>query len=305
MELKPKGEAMPGTEEKAALAGTKPMPAPASVILRAQSRYSMLVTDLDNTLLDEEKNASAEDLAAIRRLTDAGFLFTFATGRGPGSTGRYFVELGANVPAIIFNGARIMDFASGRVLFNATLNREPAIRAIKHAKSLGLSTIAFGAESCLTEKADYWKSYYEKATGAECLLVDDLAEHSAALPSGMELTKLILFSEPERRDEIVGEFTRAFPEFHIVGTTPNYTEILPFGISKGFALEKLAKYLGVELASIVAVGDAPNDIEMIKCSGLGAAVANADDVVKAYADITVKQVGKGGIAELISIAFGL
>lgn len=305
MELKPKDGAIPVADEKAALAGTKPMPAPASVILRANTRYRMLVTDLDNTLLDEEKRASAEDVAAIRRLTDAGFLFTFATGRGPGSTGRYFTELGANVPAIIFNGARIMDFASGRMLFNATLKREPAIRAIKHAKSLGLSTIAFGAESCLTEKADYWKGYYEKATGAECLLVEDLAEHSAALPSGMELTKLILFSEPERRDEIVDEFTRTFPEFHTVGTTPNYTEILPFGISKGFALEKLARYLGVEMGTIVAVGDAPNDIEMIECSGLGAAVANADAVVKACADITVKQVGKGGIAELISIAFGL
>lgn len=305
MELKHKDGAMPVHEEKAALAGTKPMPAPASVLLRAQTRYRMLVTDLDNTLLDEDKSASTEDLAAIRRLTDAGFLFTFATGRGPGSTGKYFTELGANVPAIIFNGARIMDFKAGRVLFNATLTREPAIRAIKHAKAMGLSTIAFGAESCLTEKADYWKAYYEKATGAECLLVDDLAEHSAALPSGMELTKLILFSEAERRDEIVEEFTEAFPEFHTVGTTPNYTEILPFGISKGFALEKLAKYLGVEMGSIVTVGDAPNDIEMIQLSGLGAAVANADDIVKASADIIVKQAGKGGIAELISIAFGL
>ena len=305
MELKPKEGAMPISDEKASLAGVKPMPAPSSAIYGPKPRYRMLVTDLDNTLLDEDKKASPEDIAAIRRLTEAGYLFTFATGRGPGSTARYFSELGANVPAIIFNGARIMEFASDRMLFNATLKREPAIRAIKHAKAMGLSTIAFGAESCLTEKADYWKSYYEKATGADCLLVEDLAEHSAALPSGMELTKLILFSGPERRDEIVEEFGKAFPEFHTVGTTPNYTEILPFGISKGFALEKLARYLGVELGSIVAVGDAPNDIEMIKCSGLGAAVANADAVVKACADIIVKQVGKGGIAELISIAFGI
>ncbi len=305
MELKPKDGAMPVSDEKAALAGTKPMPAPASAVYGPKPRYRMLVTDLDNTLLDEDKKASPEDLAAIRRLTAAGYLFTFATGRGPGSTGRYFSELGANVPAIIFNGARIMDFASGKMLFNATLKREPAIRAIKHAKALGLSTIAFGAESCLTEKADYWKSYYEKATGADCLLVEDLAEHSAALPSGMELTKIILFSEPERRDGIIEEFTRGFPEFHTVGTTPNYTEILPFGISKGFALEKLSRYLGVDMGSIVTVGDAPNDIEMIECAGLGAAVANADDVVKACADIMVRQAGKGGIAELISIAFGL
>jgi hydroxymethylpyrimidine pyrophosphatase-like HAD family hydrolase len=81
--------------------------------------------------------------------------------------------------------------------------------------------------------------------------------------------------------------------------------VLPPGISKGFALKKLAQYMGIDIESIVAVGDAPNDIEMIEIAGLGAAVENADDLVKACSDIIVKPVGEGGIAELISIAFGL
>ena len=130
-------------------------------------------------------------------------------------------------------------------------------------------------------------------------------KYVSSLPSGMELTKLIFFSDPSERDRIIEKLQDNFQEFTSVATTPCYSEMLPLGVSKGFALTKLAKYLGLEMGEIVAVGDAPNDIEMMEVAGLGAAVMNADDIVKASADIIVGPGGQGGIAELISIAFGI
>jgi len=303
MDFKEKCKAI---EEESALARPKAGPAPLSAMPMARTRYRMLVSDLDNTLLDEDKRPCEQDLAAIRRLVDAGFIFTFATGRGPGSTSRIYRELGANAPAIIFNGARIVDFANGgRKIFASVMSRGPAVRAIEFSKSLGTTVMAFEGENCLASSRNEWVDFYEKATSSVSLLVGDMVHYVSQMPEGIELTKLVFFSEPGRRDEIVARLKAEFSEFNCVGTTPNYSEVLPPGISKGFALHKLAKFVGVDMESIVAVGDAPNDIEMIREAGLGAAVENADDCVKTEADIIVRAVGTGGIAELISIAFGL
>lgn len=293
-------------EDERALAGPEVKPAPLSAVPAMGVRYRMLVSDLDNTLLDEEKRVCAEDLAAIRRLTEAGFIFTFATGRGPGSTSRIYRELGANAPAIIFNGARIVDFANGaRKIFSKVMDRVAAVRAIEFANKLGTTVMAFEGENCLAAGRDRWVEFYEKSTSCTSLLVGDLARYVSQMPEGMELVKLIFFSEPDRRDEVVARLSEGFPEFTAVGTTPFYSEILPPGISKGYALSILARYLGIDKEAIVVAGDAPNDIEMIRLAGLGAAVENADDCVKAEADIIIRPVGAGGIAQLISLAFGV
>ncbi|HNV35054.1 MAG TPA: HAD family hydrolase [Bacillota bacterium] len=293
-------------DEEPAQARPKALPAPFSAMPAVKTRYKLLISDLDNTLLDEEKKACETDLKAIKRLVEAGFIFTFATGRGPGATARLHKQLGANAPAIIFNGARIVDFENGgKVIFSKVMERGAAIRALEYASELNTTVMAFEGENCMASKHDKWVDFYERSTTASCLVVGDLVKYVSSLPSGMELTKMIFFSEPGDRDGIIRKLQDGFPEFTSVATTPCYSEMLPLGVSKGFALTKLAKYLGLETDEIVAVGDAPNDIEMMEVAGLGAAVMNADDVVKASADIIVGPVGQGGIAELISIAFGI
>lgn len=293
-------------EEDRTLARPEAMPAPRSIGTSAQSRYRMLVSDLDNTLLDEQKEFCQADLRAIKRLMDAGFIFTFATGRGSGSTAGIYRQLDPNAPVIIFNGARIVDFRDGgKVVSSSVMDRNRAVAAIGAAKEIGTTVLAFEGDNSLAEARDEWVDFYERTIKVDCLVVGDLQSHVTSLPAGMEITKLLFFSKPENRRYVVDEMRRRIPDLPTVATTPFYSEMLPPGVSKGSALKKLARYLGLELDEIVAVGDAPNDIEMIECAGFGAAVENADDIVKASADIIVRAVGRGGIAELINIAFGI
>lgn len=293
-------------EDERTLARPEAMPAPSSLATSVKARYRMLVSDLDNTLLDDQKEFCQADLRAVRRLVDSGFIFTFATGRGSGSTAGIHRLLGPNAPVIIFNGARIVDLQnSGKVIYSRVMERGRAVAAIEAAKEIGATVLAFEGDNCLAGDRDEWVDFYERTIKVDCLVVGELQSYVTSLPAGMEITKLLFFSEPHRRDFVVEEMRRRVPELPTVATTPYYSEMLPPGVSKGSALKRLAKYLGLELDEVVAVGDAPNDIEMIECAGLGAAVENADDIVKASADIIVRAVGNGGIAELIGIAFGL
>ncbi len=76
-------------------------------------------------------------------------------------------------------------------------------------------------------------------------------------------------------------------------------EILPNGASKGAALKTLIKDLGVSSESVMAIGDAENDIEMIQLAGIGVAVGNAGQAVKDAADVVVASNDADGVAEAV------
>ena len=79
-----------------------------------------------------------------------------------------------------------------------------------------------------------------------------------------------------------------------------YLEHVPFGISKGFAIQWLCRYLDIPLENTVAAGDEQNDIPMLQTAKIGAAMANAVPECKACADyITEHDCEHSGLAEVI------
>jgi Cof subfamily protein (haloacid dehalogenase superfamily) len=80
---------------------------------------------------------------------------------------------------------------------------------------------------------------------------------------------------------------------------PNYLEILPAGVNKARALINLAASLGVELSEVAAIGDAPNDLEMLNEVGFAIAMGNASDRVKTAADLVVNTNDNAGVAEAV------
>ena len=83
-----------------------------------------------------------------------------------------------------------------------------------------------------------------------------------------------------------------------------YLEIVPKGMSKGDAVERLCHMLQVEIADAVAAGDAANDLSMIQAAGIGVAMANGMEEVKAAAQyITKNDNNHDGIAEVVEQFF--
>ena len=83
--------------------------------------------------------------------------------------------------------------------------------------------------------------------------------------------------------------TPAYPDVEFIN-------ILAPGVSKGKALEKLAVHLKVPLSQIMALGDGTNDVSLLITAGLGVAMGNAADEVKAVADYVTLDVGHSGLA---------
>jgi haloacid dehalogenase-like hydrolase len=80
---------------------------------------------------------------------------------------------------------------------------------------------------------------------------------------------------------------------------PNYLEILPIGVNKAKALVKLANTLGVKLSQVAALGDGPNDVEMLTEAGIEIAMGNASEAVKSEADWITGTNDEDGVAQAV------
>jgi HAD superfamily hydrolase (TIGR01484 family) len=137
---------------------------------------------------------------------------------------------------------------------------------------------------------------YARRTGAEYHIEGDLRRFI-----GVEPTKLILLASPEERDRLHDDFrARLASRAFITKSDPEYLEIMAPGVDKGAALRLIAGHYGVPESSVLAVGDADNDIGMLGAAGRGIAMANASPHVKAAArGVTERTNNEGGVAEAV------
>jgi S-adenosylmethionine:tRNA ribosyltransferase-isomerase len=99
--------------------------------------------------------------------------------------------------------------------------------------------------------------------------------------------------------EIKERLSKEFPELVIVKGVPTNLEITEAGATKGAAILHLGELLGIKREEIMVCGDSQNDIEMIRSAGLGVAMGNATDEVKAAADYITLTNDEDGVAAVI------
>ena len=100
------------------------------------------------------------------------------------------------------------------------------------------------------------------------------------------------------------DIQQTFPEFdvHLMSSGFGGADIVPKGINKASGVSFLLKHLNKDISDVVAIGDSMNDYELIKQAGLGIAVGNARDEVKAIADYVAPDIADHGIADAIKFA---
>lgn len=243
----------------------------------------VVMTDLDGTILDDEKNVSKEDLASIAEFRKGGGSFAVATGRGYSMARPIIEKLDVHTPCVIFNGAAVYDFDKDKFLWHSDM----PVCSNKYMKLLAENFPDIGIE-ILTEKTVY-------VTNNNKWVEEHLAlEHIEAVfcsidevPLENRLKILIAYSH-EKIGEII-EFTRnnCSENVNWVHSSPMYYEMLPEGISKGSGYKHLMELSEYKGKFTVAMGDYGNDYDMIKGADLGVAVENALDYVKSAAKLIV------------------
>jgi len=261
-------------------------------------KYRCIATDLDGTLLDDSGAVPEEVKRQIARWQDAGGLFTIATGRSEKSAQRFVDMLGVRAPVITSNGATVVDAATGRTIFEAFL--DPAL-----ARELACALHAMGKDviiymdglPCVLEETESILRYTRRVRLETRVIRDPGRE------IGDRAKKLLVIDRDEDFEGALALARRVMgDQYNVVFSNPWFMEVMPAGTSKGEGLRIVARALGVPLSACAAVGDQINDLPMLEAAGLGVAVANAPEGVRARAGFVAPSNDEGGVGEVCRMA---
>lgn len=256
----------------------------------------VLVSDMDGTLLNSEKNISETDRKALDRFMSLGGKFTVATGRTIQSFEQYNSIIDLRLPVIMYNGAAIYDCNEKKICYTHPLPET--------AKAIASEIIAFmpdpGGEVLRTDGTYVFSNNdYQKLHTKLCNIVPNYAKLDD-IPKGGWLK--ILFSMAPEDIPHLEIFVRqkGFKDVDFVKSSEIFYEMLPKGITKGSAIEQYRKLPGMEDCIFVAIGDFDNDLEMLQSADFGACPSNSQESVRRTADLVLKNSNDtGAVAELI------
>lgn len=257
----------------------------------------IFMTDLDGTLLTDDKRILDKDMEAITRFREGGGIFTAATGRGYAMARRIVEDLlHLDVPSVLFNGAGVYDFKQGKFLWQCEIGAM-AREYIRRLNALFPERLGF---EVLHEQTVFVP--FINQTEREHLEMESVTPDRRALdeiPEGGWL-KFVIAAEPSDLDEVQKTVeSGGFEDAQWVRSAPVYFECLPKGVDKSRGFAELIRILGAEKRFSVAAGDYMNDTAMIQKADLGVAVASAQPSVKQAADLIVCDNNSGALAEII------
>lgn len=265
--------------------------------------FEIIALDMDGTLLDSRKCVLPSSVAAIERAAAAGKTVAICSGRCPTMVTKYRDELPGVRYAICCAGAVIYDMEHDRVVDETDLDPAFISHALDVAEEEGFFLLEVTSGAGIYMQADemsqaarcgvgvYEQLYHETST----VIAD---AHAFARRPDVPQSKLNFhFADVAARDRC-----RARLEGSGVVITNCERSSMEFsapGIDKGVGLARLAALLGVPESSTISVGDAENDLAMLRSAGLGVAMGNALTCAVEAADVQVADNDHDGVAEAI------
>lgn len=256
----------------------------------------ILMTDLDGTLLTDDKQILPEDMAAIDRFRAGGGIFTVATGRGYSMAKHIADKLKLDCPAVVYNGAAVYDFRQEKFLWQCAIG-DKALGIIKHIAErypdIGVEVLRGNVVYVpYLNEMEQWHLDLEQVK-ADWTPLDEIPRDG--------WLKVLFAYPPEKLDGLQRyvESCQELQGVHWVRSAPMFFECLPEGIDKSAGYRHLIKAISAEDRFTVAAGDFMNDLAMIQSADLGAAVASALPEVRAAADILLCDNNSGAMAQLI------
>lgn len=255
--------------------------------------YKLIVTDLDDTLLRDDQTLSDRSVRTIKRALEKGITVAIATGRKYSSALPYARTLGLKGPMLCCQGAHIADIETGSTIAEKGVPLPLALEAIRFAEEKGLYIQYYTADDYFYEKRSEESEYYERTAGVPGIETGRKLNETL----DFEPVKLLIIAQPERIREVYGEAVQRFRgRLEVAISKSRYIEITHPDVNKGNALLELMRIMGVDREQVIAIGDALNDLKMIRTAGLGIAVANGDALVKAEAGAVTASNEEDGVA---------
>ncbi len=256
----------------------------------------LFCTDLDGTLYSDDKQVSKENLDAIEYFKAEGGLFTFITGRVPKTSKAICEVIKPNAPFGCMNGGAIYDPQKEQYLWNLTLPQEALELVRLVERELPEMGIQFNTpDQVLFHKDNESLARFRRITGMPLIpcSYEELDQPLLKVVFAHHEDEQILALQKLLTSHLQAK------NYDFIRSERRLYELLPKGATKGNALCRMAKILGIPMERTIAAGDYNNDVSMIQAAGIGFAVANAVDEAKAVADHITVSNNQHAIATII------
>ena len=267
-------------------------------------KYKLICTDMDGTLLNDNKVISEKNKEAIKKACDMGVKVAVCTGRIFTSADFFADLLGVKIPVIASNGAYIREKDENIVVYKSLLGYEKSIQALKVMKKYGIYPHFYTTDTIFTEKLIYSSIFYTKVNETlpegKKVKIEMVNDWEKVLFENKDyIMKAVGVDEDEEKIKKVKQELRRNYDLEVVSSHRTNFEIMNKGVSKGSAVGILADFYGIKTEEIITFGDSENDLSMIKHAGLGIVMGNGDEEVKKYADYITDTNENDGVAKAI------
>lgn len=271
----------------------------------------LVASDLDGTIVSENNYIPESNFEAINKMNKNNINFAICTGKAYSISKNICNKCNATY-GIFSNGSQIYNLKTGKQIFNSVLSKEDIKKCYDIAKKYNLHVHAYSDNQLISEKLQYLDlRNFKLQKNSEFTFVivpnvlkyietNNLPIHQFVISSTLnienlqnEITNIAKVSTT--RISKIGQY-----KDKILDKEYEYISIIPYNTNKSSAIKILSDYLSIESNDVMAIGDNLNDIDMIKNSGIGVAVANAYPELKNVAKYTTEHnVADGGFAEAV------
>ncbi len=268
--------------------------------------YRAFIVDVDGTLVDHTFAVSSAVGAALKGLRTRGVFVSLSTGKPVQSCIGYIHDLGLAGYHTFCAGAHVTDPTGAGDLYASKLNPSRIGQVVQQCRAAGITLELYTHASYFVEvENDYTdiQKGFMLFPPTRVASLDPIAEANDVIKG-----HLILGTEREKSEgaKIMESVADAFSFSlgHVSGRRDlDFHSILEKGITKLAALERVAASTEIPLEQMVTIGDSGGDVGILQAAGIGVAMGDAQDEIKAVADDVVGSVQDDGLCEAIARYF--
>ena len=256
----------------------------------------LLATDLDGTLLRGGQPVSAGNIAAARAAAQAGKIVTIATGRMYRAALPIAEALGLEVPIITYNGALIKS-TSGKIYHEQYLDEDICRQITDFAAERGWYLQTYSGDRLYYSDYSEFSKRYENS---QKIIGENIGYAGMRKKVEKMYKMLIIPPDPAVTQDWMAQLTAEFGgSMTLTQSAGDFIEIISPGVSKASALVKLAELMDIDISETMAIGDADNDLPMLRAAGFSVAMGNATEEVKAVTDAVTGNCDDDGWAQAV------
>jgi Cof subfamily protein (haloacid dehalogenase superfamily) len=266
----------------------------------------LLVLDLDGTTVGISNQIQPQVKQAIAAAQAKGVRVAIATGRMFQSAVRFHRDMNSTLPLLAYQGGLIKDPNTEQIYRHLTVPRSFALQLLDYFEQPDLrerlSVHFYVNDQLYVRQLTPESIAYGERTGVKPIPVGDLRQMLAPETTTEPTKVLALSDDPQIIDALLTNLRQQYTpaELYFTKSVATFFEATHPQVNKGSAVQYLAEeLLQLQPQNVMAIGDNFNDLEMIQYAGVGVAMGNAPEAVKACASWTAPDVEVHGVATAI------